>query len=119
VPAGLWDAHEYEKLPDYDGEIIEQIEKGATHAFQCHQAERLCAGWTAVHKGCLAMRLYAEHMDEEEVRATARYETDVPLFSSGAEAALHGLSGVASPSDEAVLMIHKLERRLRGKTADR
>jgi hypothetical protein len=32
---------EYEKLSKYDGEIIEQLEKGATSLFLCHQHNML------------------------------------------------------------------------------
>lgn len=105
VPAGIWDASEYAKLPAYDGETLEQLVKGGAALFFCHQQDgNLCAGWVGCHDTdhLVAMRLNAVHLD------TFEYVSPVPLFASGAEAAAHGLSGVEQPSDEARRAIGKL-----------
>jgi hypothetical protein len=115
VPSGVWDEAEYAKLPPYD-----EVETMAqpTGAFLCHQQDgRLCAGWVAVHdmNESLGLRLIAAvaRMTPAEVDAVIDYETDVPLFSSGAEAALHGLREVERPSVQARRLIERLERRRR------
>lgn len=106
VPAGVWNAREYAKLPGYDGETWEQPPK----LFFCHQKDgRLCAGWVAVHdmRHNLAVRLFPV------APMVFAYESPVPVFSSGTEAALHGLSGVARPGPAARAMIARLERKLK------
>lgn len=45
---------------------------------------------------------------------TFDYESPVPLFESGMEACLHGLSGIEEPGPEARAMIDKLSRKLGG-----
>src|SRR5215831_6970938 len=93
VPAGVWVAAEYEKLPFYDEP---QMWKQPVAAFYCHQQDgRLCAGWVACHMAqhhghVLAIRLMRTREDVSEIE---NYITDVPLFKSGTEAAIHGLSG--------------------------
>jgi hypothetical protein len=47
----------------------------------------------------------------EEYDAILGYETDVPLFASGSEAAAHGLAGVERPSADARRLIARLERK--------
>lgn len=109
VPAGIWDASEYEKLPRYDGETGEQLLAGATGLFFCHQNDgHLCAGWVGCHDmdHAVAVRIHRVHPD------TFDYVSPVPLFSSGREAATHGLSGVESPGEDALAAIRKLERKL-------
>lgn len=108
VPAGIWDASEYEKLPLYDGETMEQVLKGGTRLFFCHQNDgHLCAGWAGCHdtNHLAALRIH-EVADE-----TFDYVSPVPLFESGAEAAAHGLSGIDNPDRRAREAIAKLERR--------
>lgn len=104
VPAGVWDASEYEKLPAYDNETWAQ----PLVLFFCHQNDgHLCGGWVGCHDtdNLLSLRLHRVHPD------TFAYESSVPLFASGADAARHGLSGVDSPDGRAVAAINKLERR--------
>jgi len=108
VPAGIWAASEYAKLPGYDGETIEQLLAGATRLFFCHQNDgHLCAGWAGCHDTdeLLALRLH------EVAPETFGYVSPVPLFSSGAEAAAHGMSGVDNPGDDAIRAIEKLAAR--------
>jgi hypothetical protein len=110
VPAGLWDASEYAKLPGYDGEIIEQLSRGATGLFLCHQQdENLCAGWLAAHgaDNLLAMRLHGDQVSP----SAWDYSTAVPVFRSGAAAARHGMAGVASPDARARRAIDRLLRK--------
>jgi hypothetical protein len=45
VPSGIWHSSEYDKLPQYDGEIVDQLMKGGQALFDCHQRDgNLCAG---------------------------------------------------------------------------
>lgn len=108
VPAGVWEADEYAKLPPYDGETFEQIMKGATALFFCHQQDGcLCAGWVGCHdmRHNLAVRL------NQVAPETFDYQSPVPLFASGAEAAAHGLSGVAEPDARARRAIERLAKK--------
>lgn len=116
MPSGIWDPEEYAKLPTYDGETGEQAVAGATGVFLCHQQDgRICAGWAGCHSmdDSLALRLAAATgaIDGDELDATLDYETAVPLFASGAEAAAHGLREVPSPGPAAVRTIQRLTAR--------
>lgn len=111
VPPGIWSADEYAKLPAYDGETGDQLMAGATGLFYCHQNDgRLCAGWVGCHdmRHNLAVRFTAVAPE------TYTYQSPVPLFASGREAAAHGLSGINNPGPDARRAIRKLERRLGG-----
>lgn len=119
VPSGVWAAVEYDKLPKYDGEIIDQALNGATGTFLCHQRDgHLCAGWLGTHgaENLLACRLQAGRIDP----AIWEYRTDVPLFASGQEACDHGKQRIAKPDANAQRMTRvlarKKERYDRGKT---
>lgn len=97
VPSGIWERVEYDKLPKYDGEIIDQMMADATGLFLCHQQDgNLCAGWLACHRSdnLAAMRLHAAEVDP----MVWSYETACPLWSSGAEARAHGIKDIAEPS---------------------
>lgn len=108
VPAGIWDASEYEKLPRYDGGTVDQLLAGGTGLFFCHQNDgHLCAGWVGCHDMGEAIAVRLSPVDP----STFDYESPVPLFSSGAEAARHGLSGVENPDERARAAIAKLEAR--------
>lgn len=117
VPSGVWAAAEYDLLERYDGELWEQPEG----LFQCHQNDRgsdraqLCAGWVACHgpRELLGVLLAAAtaRMTPDEVVKTLDYHTDVPVFSSGLEAAEHGRRDIDYPSDEAIEMCAKIARR--------
>jgi hypothetical protein len=111
----VWDESEYAKLPEFDAE---ETAAQSPSAFMCHQQDgRLCAGWVAVHdmEESLGLRLLAAvlRLEPDELDAILDYTTDVPLFSSGAEAAAHGRAAIESPPPEAVKMIGKLGRRRR------
>jgi hypothetical protein len=108
VPSGLWAREEYDKLSRYDGQTWEQSQA----IFMCHQRDgRLCGGWLACHGPgeLLALRLHARELDS----GVFDYETDVPVFLSGAEARAHGIRDIKSPKPMARKMIAglvKMER---------
>ena|ERR1035441_6863319 len=112
VPSGVWAREEYLKLPAYDLETGEQ----PTAIFLCHQQTgRPCAGWCGTHdmNHSLAMRFAAmsRGTSRETIDAILDYQTDVPLFSSGAEACQHGLKGIRRPSEKAKGLIVNLSRK--------
>jgi len=112
VPAGVWDASEYEKLPAYDGETWEQAMKGAIGLFYCHQQDgNLCAGWVGCHDMDQMLALRISRVDP----STFDYVSPVPLFASGQEACDHGMSGVLDPGKDALLAIKKLRTKRRRK----
>src|SRR5262245_5487003 len=94
VPSGLWAAHEYDKLIDYD-----EITPNQPFAvFACHATpEHLCHGWAVCHTSrgneydLLALRIWGSGPIPE---------AGVPLFASGAEAAEHGKRDIEEPSAE-------------------
>jgi Family of unknown function (DUF6283) len=111
VAPGVWAEEEYAKLPGFDGETWEQTPA----VFYCHRQDgKLCAGWAGCHDMAesFGLRLLAATLDAETLDAVLDYTTDVPLFTSGAEAAAHGRSGIESPPPEAVRLIQKLERQI-------
>jgi hypothetical protein len=110
VPSGVWAASEYDKLPIYDCEIIDQLAKGATGLFMCHQQDgRLCAGWVGAHgpNNLLAMRLHGRTVDP----SVWAYKSPVPLFASGAEACAHGKRAITRPGHDAQRVIERLIRK--------
>jgi hypothetical protein len=108
VPSGIWAKEEYEKLPAYDGDIPEQVEKGAFGVFLCHQANGfICSGWAGCHD--MANNL-ACRMDHEVDPSILDYESPVPLFDSGAEAAAHGMRDIEYPGDEAMDKVDQLTK---------
>jgi hypothetical protein len=104
VPSGVWAAHEYDKLAEYDGETHEQ----PMGAFMCHATpENLCHGWVVVHgrqdhaHEPIAFRMWG--IDPSTV------EEHTPLFSSGTEACEHGKRDIEHPSDEAREVVARLQ----------
>lgn len=109
----MWDESEYAKLPPYDLPTAEQ----PMAVFLCHQQNgRACAGWCATHDmdECLALRFTpaAGLMDAATFKAIIDYESPVPVFASGSEAAAHGLAQIKRPPVEAIRTIQRLERKL-------
>ena len=117
VPSGIWDVAEYEKLSRYDADTVDQPQR----LFQCHLTDldnprrrRVCAGWAGCHDtdNLLAIRLAL--LDGRISLATADairdYQSPVPLFGSGAEAAAHGMKDIADPSAAARIAIEKIQR---------
>lgn len=117
VPSGVWHPHEYAKLPKYDGNIIDQLQAGCGGLFMCHQRDgKLCAGWLASHgpHNLLALRLHGNEVTPE----VWRYESPLPVFGSGAEAAAHGLAEIAQPAERARRTIDRLSRTVDRTKAD-
>lgn len=113
VPSGVWAKEEYVKLPPYDNDTQDQ----PFGAFFCHQQDgRLCAGWVGCHdmRNNLGMRMAVSmgHLTVEEYEEAMDYSTDVPLWSSGAEAAAHGLKDVEDPGEQAVRVIERVGRKI-------
>jgi len=120
VPSGMWSTADYLKLPLYDGETAYQ----PTRPFRCHkEPTRVCAGWAGCHDGqhLLALRMAVPRgvMTLEDMLATRNYRTDVPLWPSGAAAAVHGLGGVYEPGEEARAAIERYQRRQRSEASAR
>ena len=100
VPSGVWSADEYAKLVNYDKPLVEQ----PAASFSCHASPNLhCHGWAVCHSktdpGPLALLLRGR----PEIP-----EPSTELFSSGTEAALHGIRDVANPTPEARATMDKL-----------
>lgn len=116
VPSGIWSENEYDKLPGYDGEMGEQLMNDSAAVFLCHQRDgNLCAGWVAAHgsDNLLALRLNT-HIHP----SVFGYKTDVPVFSSGAEARVHGLMDIDKPGFAARRLAAKLMEKGRGQFND-
>jgi hypothetical protein len=98
VPSGIWARHEYNKLPKYDGETWEQ----SPHICLCHQRNGcICGGWLACHgPGELLALRFSRKLDP----SVFDYQTDVPVFASGAEARAHGLKEYKRPGTRALKM---------------
>ncbi|WP_205661085.1 DUF6283 family protein [Amycolatopsis vastitatis] len=119
VPSGIWYASEYAKLPRYDAETGAQ----PGGLFHCHQNDsdgsrrRICAGWAGCHDGdeLLALRLavFSGRISSATAQTTVNYRSPVPLFDSGAEAAIHGVRGFDAADSGALQAIEKI-RRVRG-----
>ncbi|MEU3756762.1 DUF6283 family protein [Streptomyces olivoreticuli] len=116
VPSGVWAHDEYEKLRRYDVPTVEQPPR----LFQCHQADadsavaRICAGWAGCHDGAhlLALRIgiLEGSIDEATYQATIEYESPVPLFASGNEAADHGQTDINDLREDAERLVAKIIR---------
>lgn len=108
TPAGIWDASEYERLPDWDeGNLTVGV-------FLCHHSafkdtDTLCRGWLSVASDSIAVRLAMMdgRLDPDEVFA----EVDVPLYATGQEACDAGLAGVEHPDEPAMDAIDRLIRK--------
>jgi len=105
VPSGLWAAHEYDKLRDYDKPTPEQ----PWQVFMCHATpEHYCHGWAVVHtsrgndRDLLALRVHGY----PEIP-----EAGVPLFACGNDAADWGQADINDPSDEAKDTMQRLVRK--------
>jgi hypothetical protein len=112
VPSGVWDASEYAKLSDYDGDTSGQ----SVAAFHCHQNDgSVCSGWLG-HRDpyeLLAVRIGVMKGSLDE--SCLDYQTDVPLFASGAEAAAHGLKDIEHPGADAEKTIRKIITKKEGR----
>jgi hypothetical protein len=105
----VWSAEEYEKLIDFDMPTGYQ----PPQMFACHQQDgRLCAGWVGCHdmEENLAIRIATSvgDLSVETYNQVLDYETSVPLWSSGAEAAEHGMARMENPNEKAQRTIDRL-----------
>ncbi len=115
VPSGVWHETQYDLLPGYDGETMDQTPR----PFFCHQSDgQVCSGWLGHTDASqlLAVRLgiLSGNLDP----SCADYSTPVPLFASGAEAAAHGMAEIENPSDRAEEFIEKIVRKRGGMDED-
>lgn len=116
VPSGIWAASEYAKLPAYDEPTFAQ----PARLFLCHQHDRaddrarVCAGWAGCHDGdhLLALRVAVSsgEITVETADTIRDYASPVPLFTSGTEAAAHGMREIRSPGPDACTAIDKISR---------
>lgn len=107
VPSGIWDVEEYEKLPRYDADLPEQPKA----LFLCHLDEGCaCAGWLGHRDPADLLAVRVGVLQGRVDPACLTYTTRVALFDSGAEAAAHGVAGIAQPDARAIAAISKLER---------
>jgi hypothetical protein len=116
VPSGVWTEHEYAKLPNYDEPTWSQ----PVGLFLCHQRDRdddrvsVCSGWAGCHDGdhLMAVRiaLSTGEITVETATAICAYDSPVPLFGSGAEAATHGMRDIDNPGPAAIEMMDKIRR---------
>lgn len=112
VPPGVWAASEYEKLTQYDL----PTDNPSVAVFMCHQLNsRICAGWAGCHDmdETIALRIAVMQgvLSVAEQVSTLEYQSPVPLFASGTEAALHGMSGIEAPSEDANKIVLKILRK--------
>lgn len=109
VPSGIWAAEEYQKLPLYDGETMDQLPA----LFYCHQQDgKLCAGWVGCHDTDHLLALRFQRVAPE----VYDYVSPVPLFDSGAEAAAHGMAEIERPrlaARRSIARLSKAKGRLR------
>lgn len=106
VPSGLWAAHEYDKLREYDLPTGDQ----PLAPFHCHATpEHLCSGWAITHSSrgneyaLLALRVFSPG---EEIP-----ESEVTCFGSGNEAADWGQRDIEDPTPEAKEAVERLMRK--------
>lgn len=111
VPSGVWDAEEYAKLPNYDGETFEQ----AHGVFICHNGggiddnSKLCRGWTDCHDGNHLLALRIAQMEGSQLPDGAFEKSSTDVFDSGFDAYAHGMTGVDDPDEKAQRLIDSLQ----------
>ena len=109
VPSGVWAEEEYAKLPPFDRGIVPSV-------FMCHQGDgHLCRGWLGCHgdKITVGLRIgvLSGILTPEQAAEAEGYQSPVPLFASGAEAAAHGAAEIEQPGEDAARLVEKVKRR--------
>lgn len=108
IPSGVWSEVEYDKLKKYDGETWQQ----SPSLFMCHQRDGcVCGGWLQTHDTDHLLALRINPVDE----ACFGYQSDIPTFETGTEAAEHGKAEIDCPGDEAQAIIHKVGNLIKSK----
>lgn len=122
APSGIWDPDEYAKLAARDVETAYQPQE----LFLCHlygkgERRRYCAGAAGCYDGdhlvALRIAVITGEITPEVAHRIRTYVSPVPLFSSGAEAAIHGLAEIANTSPEARAAVDKLNKIIRARSA--
>jgi hypothetical protein len=104
----VWEESEYVKLPEYDKDMGEQ----PVAAFHCHQNDgTVCSGWLGYRDPADLLAVRLGIMRGRLDPSCAEYETNVPLFASGAEAAAHGVRDITAPGAAARGTINKVIRK--------
>lgn len=105
-PSGVWAAHEYSKLRDYDRPTGDQ----PLATFGCHATpDHHCHGWAVVHMSrgrayeLLALRFWPP--------SGPIPEPYVDLFDSGNDAADWGQRDIEDPRPEAIQAVARLTRK--------
>ncbi|WP_229867275.1 DUF6283 family protein [Sinomonas cellulolyticus] len=84
APSGVWDASEYEKLPEYDRALQDQ----PMAVFYCHPGDgAVCSGWLGHRDPSDLLGVRLGLIEGSLDPACLDYRTEVTLFGSGAEAA--------------------------------
>ena len=98
----MWHNDEYLKLPAYDEETFNQ----PAAMFMCHQQnDRLCAGWVGCHDMTQSLSLRLGQLHRDIADDVFDYVSPVPLWSSGKQAAKHGMK---PKDDKAERIVQKL-----------
>lgn len=115
VPSGIWAPEEYAKLAARDVETVYQpVEIFACHLYGKGERRRYCAGaagcYDADHLLALRVGLMNGEITPEVADQIRTYVSPVPLFSTGVEAALHGMAEITNTSTEARAAMDKLNK---------
>lgn len=123
VPSGVWDSSEYEKLLKYDPPEtapdgrpwrpgFEPSMSNDVSVFYCHQQDGyLCSGWVGCHDPHNLPGVMIGVINGRIDPSIYEYETDVPLFGSGLEAAEHGMKRIDEPGPDARAVMAKIKRK--------
>ena len=108
TPSGVWSAHEYQKLTEYDDDSLEP----AFSVFLCHHStvrdvETVCRGWLSVAADSVAVRVAVLRGEITPKQRDA--PVTVPLYATGAEAAHAGMVDVEAPGLAAIEMVERLK----------
>jgi len=115
TPAGIWAAHEYEKLAAYDEDAA--TGRAPFGVFHCHQENAtgrpsVCVGWLGIHgTDAIAVRLALSRGQLIPADVEKAQATDVELYPTGTAARDAGLAGITNPSPEAHAAMARLARK--------